>query len=33
MRFSWKNSNLHVLYNFYDDMGKGRCAMLFSVVA
>ena len=32
MRVSWKNSDLHILYNFFDDMGKGRCAMLFSVV-
>lgn len=33
MRFSWKNSQLHVMYNMYDEMGKGRCAMLYSVVA
>ena len=33
MRLMRNDVGLHALYNFNDDMGKGRCTMLFSVIA
>ncbi|MBR5258838.1 MAG: hypothetical protein IKV51_07815, partial [Clostridia bacterium] len=33
MRLTRRDLGLRALYNFGDDMGKGRCTMLFSVVA
>lgn len=33
MRLIHRDSGLRALYNLNDDMGKGRCTMLFSVVA
>ena len=33
MHLMRNNLGLHELYNFNDEMGKGRCTMLFSVVA